>query len=260
VPAHKSRQVFRLALSLTFLLALLYGLRGTWTVEAAAVLGAYPRTVPVVGFAPDVRGGNDHGFASGAVVEGVQTTLGRGGTLARALERLGLPPRERHDVARALGRELDLTRLPASSGVSSGLDASGRVRTVALRTEPGRFVRWSVEGVEVVELPVRTSVESLGGEVVHSVRQALSGTAWADELTLAFADIFQWDVDLLVDPRAGDRVRIVYEVDLLDEIPPDVPSFGKAASVAGQPLRLGRVLAASFELPQDHERVFARET
>jgi murein DD-endopeptidase MepM/ murein hydrolase activator NlpD len=219
---------------------------GTLVISA----GAFPRTAPVPRVDDDRLVIGDDNYVTEAVAH-VRETLGRGGTLARSLARLGLPPQQRHDAARALSRELDLARLSPSTGLCAGIDEDGRVVSVAVRSEAGRFVRWSrprgEARVHVVDLPVRTVIESGGGRVAHSVRQALDGLPWADEVTLAVADVFQWDIDLLVDPRTGDRVRVVYEVQVLDRVPADTPRFGRFADTPGQPLRPGRLLAASYD-------------
>jgi hypothetical protein len=245
------------ALGLIVLLGALFALHGLERAGGgamaaqAAPLGAYPRTVPAVDLVGDDPAIARHGSAAASPIVHVPAVLGRGGTLAGALERLGLPPEQRHRAVLAIGRELDLARLPATTGLRAAVAENGRVRSVAIRTEADRFVRWTEapgEGfVEIVELPVRTAVRHGGGRVIHSVHQALERLDCASELTLAFADIFQWDIDLLIEPRSGDRVRVVYEVDVVDEVPADLPSFGRAASSPGELLRLGRVLAASYD-------------
>jgi murein DD-endopeptidase MepM/ murein hydrolase activator NlpD len=249
----RPRPAFRVALSLMALLAALHVVHSLVRERApVGPTGALRVDAPTRTASGDDPAGDDRGTGQdapgiGPVARRIHASLGRGGTLARALERLGVPPGRRHGVALALGGALDLARLPASTGLCASFDASGGIRALSVRAEPASFVRWSEGGVEIVELPVRTTVESGGGQVIQSVRQALDGLDRADELTLAFADIFQWDIDLLVEPRAGDRVRIVYEVDVLAGAPADLPAFGTAASDPGQPLRLGRVLAASFD-------------
>ena len=51
------------------------------------------------------------------------------------------------------------------------------------------------------EVQVSATYTGANAEVVEqSVAQALNGSAHAVELTQAFSDIFQWDVDLFVDP------------------------------------------------------------
>lgn len=179
--------------------------------------------------------------------------LGRGGTLAGALERLGLSGVEANRVARALAAELDLRRLPSATGLRATLDFDGSVRSLAVRAEPGRFLRVSLAAsngpttIESVALPTETRIQTAGGRIASSVHQALSGAEHAHELTLAFADVFQWDIDLFIEPREGDRVRLVYGVRVLAAVPGDLPPFGDAATRAGEFIELGSILAASYD-------------
>jgi murein DD-endopeptidase MepM/ murein hydrolase activator NlpD len=255
----------RIAVGLVAACGLLYGLRGDLEPRSVAFAGLVPAMAHPRGavFGPAQADGLVTARDLTAIpgeVELVTTTLGRGGTLAGALERLGLPAHERHRVARALARELNPARLPATTGLRAALDGQGLVRSVAIRTEPERFVRWSATAdggsVEIIELPVQTKIEGGGGRVVNSVRQALAGLPWADELTLAFADVVQWDVDLLLDPRVGDRVQIVYEALVLGEVPDDLPPFGPAASSPGDRIRPGRVLAAAYDGRMAHATAY----
>jgi len=131
-------------------------------------------------------------------------------------------------------------------------DGAGRVERITLRDAPGQFLRMRFDDnafptTELIVLPERTSVESSSAVVEHSVAQALSDRAHGIQLTAAFADIFQWDVDLLVDPRPGDSIRVVYEVRQLGELPADVAFFEGAANESGESIGLGRVIAASYE-------------
>ena len=181
--------------------------------------------------------------------------LGQGGTLATVLDRLGLERAEHQEVLRMVGRYLDPRRLSPKTGVVAAVDSRGRAHHVSVRSEPERFLRVTLPqdepdrapGAELIRLPVTTSIEMAGGVVDSSVAQALSFRAHAPQLTQAYADIFQWAVDLLVDPRPGDTVRLVFEVHRLGEVPDDLPSFGNAADEPGQFLSLGRILAASYE-------------
>jgi murein DD-endopeptidase MepM/ murein hydrolase activator NlpD len=83
--------------------------------------------------------------------------------------------------------------------------------------------------------------------VESCLAQAFSDSSHGLQLTLAFADIFQWDVDLLVDPRPGDRVQVVYQVRKLGEPPEDMPPFGEEIGHHGDFLALGRILAATYQ-------------
>jgi len=181
------------------------------------------------------------------------TTLGRRSTLSAALERLGLTSTEVHAVVVALRNQLDLRRLPAQAGITVGRDDAGALRLIGVRAERDRFVRLSVQPgndaptLEVVTLPIVTRIATVGGRVSSSVGQALRDSPYRAQLTLAFADIFQWDVDLLIEPRPGDVVRIVLETHESGRPPADLPPFDGRIETEGDRLRVGKILAASYE-------------
>jgi hypothetical protein len=190
-----------------------------------------------------------------------RTFLGRGGTLSAALDRLAVPPESRQRFLTTAARYVDLRRLKPRSGVAVVRDGAGRVASIGLRDAPGRFlrVRFDADGpvsTELITLPERTSIETVSGVVKSSVAQALSEDSNGIQLTAAFADIFQWDVDLLIDPRPGDVVHIVYEVRHLGQLPPDVAHFDGAANASGERLGLGRIVAASYNGKIEHAVAF----
>lgn len=197
----------------------------------------------------------------------VKTTLGNGGTLSSAFQRVGLPESLVHVVARAAGQQIDLRRLSPRTGISAVLDQQGIPCQLAIRTEASRFLRLALPAeatpaqpieieTEWISLPITTTIEMAGGIVRSSVAQALSGTSHGHHLTNSFSDLFQWDIDLLIDPRPGDQVRIVYEIDQFGRLPADLPAFGATASKTGEFLRIGRILAASYDGMRARSRGF----
>jgi murein DD-endopeptidase MepM/ murein hydrolase activator NlpD len=179
-------------------------------------------------------------------------SIPRRGTLDGLLRELDLSAEERAMVVAELEGMVDLRRLSPRTGVSITRTPSGRLASVACRAEQDRFVRIRLgedgeASGEIVDLSVRTHVETAGGVVESSVAQAFSRHGFARELTPAFADIFQWDVDLLVDPRPGDEVRVVYEVRSVGEVPADTPAFAGVVPVTGDLVGLGRILAATYD-------------
>ncbi len=182
------------------------------------------------------------------------TTLGRGETLARALARVQASDAIAAGYAAALAERIDLRRLPAGTGLAVSRDTEGRVVALALRYGPARdYLRVTTTPaggteVEARPLPLRREVRRLSARVDTTVAEALA-TADAElggALTLAFSEIVQWDVDLFVDPRPGDTIRVVYEVLRLGEVPEDLPPFGDEPCAAGEVVGLGRILAAAY--------------
>jgi murein DD-endopeptidase MepM/ murein hydrolase activator NlpD len=179
--------------------------------------------------------------------------IGQGGTLAAACDRLGMTAETRRDVLAAADRHLDLRRLSPRAGVAVRRDESGQPVSLAIRSATDRFLRITLPSersalrAEVLPLTVQTRLETTGGVVSTSVAQALGHTSHNHSLTQAYADIFQWDVDLLVDPRPGDQVKLVYEIETLGSVPEDLPRFGDSAAEQGEFFGLGRILAASYD-------------
>ncbi|MDH3785516.1 MAG: peptidoglycan DD-metalloendopeptidase family protein, partial [Acidobacteriota bacterium] len=99
---------------------------------------------------------------------------------------------------------------------------------------------------ELLPLPLIRSTRHDGGVIESSVAQALGHLPNGASVTAAFADVMQWDVDLYVDPRPGDAVRLVYEVLTLGAVPTDLPHFGSAARETGEFVSMGRILAARY--------------
>lgn len=182
------------------------------------------------------------------------TTVGRGGTLAAALDRLGVPGELRQPLLAEIGTHLDARKLSPRTGLLARIDETGAWRVLAVRPDPERFLRVEVgESLESprlasdwIELPVEVEVHSASGVIKDSVAQALADSRDGRVLVPAFADIFQWDVDLLVDPRPGDRVRLVYEIERLGALPAGLPGFEGAPSHSGESLGVRRILAASY--------------
>ena len=178
--------------------------------------------------------------------------IGQSGSLAAACDRLGLATETRRLVLDTANRHLDLRRLSPRTGVAVQRDVAGRLVSLAIRSAPDQFLRITLPDgtsalrAELLPLAVQIRVETTGGVVSTSVAQALGHSAHNHTLTQAYADIFQWDVDLLVDPRPGDEVKLVYEVETLGAVASDLPRFGDAASEPGEFVGLGRILAATY--------------
>lgn len=178
--------------------------------------------------------------------------LRESGTLDRALASLEIPVHERGRLIEGLSDHLDLRRLPAQTGIVVWTEPGGRLARLSVRHARDRFLRLEIgasgsSSVQTVELPIEASVFTAEGLVKTSVAGALAEIPFGPRLTLDYADIFQWDVDLMVDPRPGDRVHVVFELQRLGRLPDDLPSFGNEIEQAGQLFGYGRILAGSYE-------------
>ena len=60
-------------------------------------------------------------------------------------------------------------------------------------------------------LELATKIKYLDGIIQTTVYEAILNAGESPELLMSFTDIFQWDIDFFIDPRIGDRFKIVYE-------------------------------------------------
>lgn len=87
-------------------------------------------------------------------------------------------------------------------------------------------------GVEVFkeDIPVDTTVRSIGGKIESSLYETIASLNASQDLAASLAQMFAWQVDFFR-LFEGDNFKVIYE-----EI-----------SVNGNPLKTGKILAASFE-------------
>jgi murein DD-endopeptidase MepM/ murein hydrolase activator NlpD len=83
---------------------------------------------------------------------------------------------------------------------------------------------------DVLENPLETHVRTASATIDSSLFQAAAGAQLSDRVAIDLADIFQYDIDFVLDIQPGDRFSVVYEEILQD----------------GVPLRTGNILAAKF--------------
>jgi murein DD-endopeptidase MepM/ murein hydrolase activator NlpD len=82
----------------------------------------------------------------------------------------------------------------------------------------------------LIDVPVETRLRTAQASIDSSLFQAATAADLSDTEALKLADIFAWDIDFVLDIRAGDRFTLVYEQVYKD----------------GRYLRDGEILAAEF--------------
>jgi murein DD-endopeptidase MepM/ murein hydrolase activator NlpD len=83
---------------------------------------------------------------------------------------------------------------------------------------------------DVLENPLETHVRTAHTTIDSSLFQAAADAQLSDRVAFDLADIFQYDIDFVLDIQPGDRFSVVYEEVFQD----------------GVPLRTGNILAAKF--------------
>jgi murein DD-endopeptidase MepM/ murein hydrolase activator NlpD len=83
---------------------------------------------------------------------------------------------------------------------------------------------------DVLENPLEVHVRTASATIHNSLFQAAGAAGLTDRVAFDLADIFQYDIDFVLDIQPGDRFTVVYEEVFQD----------------GAPLRIGNILAAKF--------------
>jgi murein DD-endopeptidase MepM/ murein hydrolase activator NlpD len=82
----------------------------------------------------------------------------------------------------------------------------------------------------VLENPLEIRTRTASATISNSLFQAANEAGLTDRVAFDLAEIFQYDIDFVLDIQQGDRFTVVYEEVLQD----------------GAPLRIGNILAAKF--------------
>ena len=83
---------------------------------------------------------------------------------------------------------------------------------------------------DVLENPLEIRTRTANATILSSLFQAASDAQLSDRVAFDLAEIFQYDIDFVLDIQIGDRFTVVYEEVFQD----------------GVPLRIGNILAAKF--------------
>jgi murein DD-endopeptidase MepM/ murein hydrolase activator NlpD len=134
---------------------------------------------------------------------------------AENLALAGLDPELIPHVVARLAPALDFRRLRVGDRFTVELDHSGDLvsltyekgplEALVLRSTPGG---WSTE---LAALPAENRVAEVRGNIRSSLFEAMDRAGETEALTLAFAELFAWDIDFAHELQPGDSFRVVVE-------------------------------------------------
>jgi murein DD-endopeptidase MepM/ murein hydrolase activator NlpD len=154
----------------------------------------------------------------------------RGDTLAGFLGRLGIEAAE----ASRLARTRALQALRPGSQVHAEVLGEGKPKLISFLTGRDTLVTMVPEGdgyrAAEEQAKLETRVVMKASTIRSSLFAASDAAGIPDGIAMQLADVFAGDVDFYRDLRKGDRFSVVYELHTL----------------AGRPVRSGRLLAAEF--------------
>lgn len=161
-------------------------------------------------------------------------TVKSGDSLAGIFSRLGIPPRQLHDLLEQGGAATNLKRIyPGQTLRLMTSDDKGLVR-LSYQIDKLSSLEISRDGkdfgISTTHLTPERREVSASGIIDSSLFVAGQKAGLSDNLTMELAGIFAWDVDFALDIRKGDQFTVLYEEQYLD----------------GENIGRGDILAAEF--------------
>jgi len=161
-----------------------------------------------------------------------------GAGFAENLALAGLDPQLIPHIVQRLAPSLDFRRLRIGDRFTVVLEPSGDLVSLTYEKSPleALVLRSTPDGweTELAKLPAENRIVEVRGNIRSSLFEAMDRAGESDALTLAFAELFAWDIDFAQEVRAGDSFRVVVEKIYRDR----------------RFLQYGRILAAEYR--QDH--------
>ena len=172
----------------------------------------------------------------------ITSTVRPGDTLASIFKRHGLSPRDVHAVSTSQPLGKRLRSIYPGHELVLYTDEADQLMAVHYATGPLDTLVFEREGKTFSSRQVTEEPDKLlaykHGIIDHSLFIASQRIGLNDNLTMRLAQIFQWDVDFVLDIRPGDSFYVVYEELYLE----------------GEHIGYGNILAAEFVNQGDRYR------
>jgi len=171
-----------------------------------------------------------------------------GDTIGMILSRYGFSPADIQALYDQIKPVFDLRRIRAGRFLRLYADPSGAV--VQLEYDIDEINYLSVEKREglfraaLQARPVETKISMVWGTIEDSPIQAFNRIGEEDSLTLAFSDLFGWDVDFYIDIRQGDAFKVIFEKRYLQG-----KFIGYGQILAAEFVNQGRLFQAFYFVP-----------
>jgi len=151
----------------------------------------------------------------------VTTQVKPGDNLALIFKRHGLPPREVYLVSQSEQFGPRLKSIFPGHEMLLKINDNNQLMSLTYSTGPLDTLEYLRQGDEFVSQQITAEPERVNaykhGTIDHSLFVASQRAGLSDALTMRLAQIFQWDVDFVLDIRPGDSFYVVFEELYLDK-------------------------------------------
>ena len=118
-------------------------------------------------------------------------------------------------VKTSKGNKKLLSRLSPGQQIEMEMGTSGQLRKFMLHLDPVRVLRLTRVGnsfdTEIVEQPIEWRITTAHGMIENSLYASARRAGLSRQMIEKLIDILGWDIDFVLDVRAGDHYKIVYD-------------------------------------------------
>ncbi len=145
----------------------------------------------------------------------VHTAVKPGDSLSQIFKRVGLSPRETYLVSNSKQFGPRLKSIFPGHEFQLKINADNQLMALTYSTGPLDTLEYVRQGDEFVSRQITAEPERVTsyrhGVIDHSLFVASQRAGLSDGLTMRLAQIFQWDVDFVLDIRPGDSFYVAFE-------------------------------------------------
>lgn len=225
-----------------------WGRNVAFSTVCVALLAAAQGLLPVEHSAPDPEPTTgtsaENPEAPAPDLRTLRGVIRSGAGFSENLARAGLDPQIIRHVVDRLAPALDFRRLRAGDRFTVVLDPDGELVSLTYEKSPleALVLRSTPEGweTELAALPAEHRVVEVRGTIRSSLFEAMDRAGEKDALTLAYAELFAWDIDFAHEVQPGDSFRVVVEKVYRDR----------------RFVQYGRILAAEYHHAEDSHQAY----
>lgn len=145
----------------------------------------------------------------------------KGRTLGEILNRHGFSDLEIETLKTSVKPVYNLGKVTAGHELRLYIDSTLEVQRLEYDIDPDRYLSVRREAgtfaARIVPFPYEILTAVVGGTLEESLIGAFSDAGEGAVLAIDFAEIFAWDVDFYLDPRKGDRFRLIVQKKFLGD-------------------------------------------
>lgn len=145
----------------------------------------------------------------------ISTTVRNGDSLSSIFSRLGLQRTDLHRLLVDRTAKHRFSRLHPGQDMDIATDRDGRVTEIRWQVDEELRVaaHYTAQGIRIDEetIPLERRVAAVSGTVRSSLFEAGQAAGLADRVIMEMVEILGWDIDFVLDIRAGDSFTLFHE-------------------------------------------------